>query len=173
MLEQPQAGLIGRFYRQVKNRPKNSDIFQISQSIQHSCGYSMYSSIQTIYSNFRDGSSPIKTQLDSAWLSSAQLSSTQLDSARLSPIFGSEPPKKGRTQDKPEPGFRLGPIAISTWWDLKLMLASGSIFWAWISDISQQHQFSTILRFFSQTKKSVFVSQKQRSERKLKPTSMY
>ena len=23
MLEQPQAGLIGRFYRQVENRPKN------------------------------------------------------------------------------------------------------------------------------------------------------
>ena len=36
-------------YRQ--GEVKNSDIFQISQSIQHSCGYSMYSSIQTIYSN--------------------------------------------------------------------------------------------------------------------------
>ena len=25
MLEQPQAGLIGRFYRQVENRPKNNN----------------------------------------------------------------------------------------------------------------------------------------------------
>ena len=105
-------------YRQ--GEVKNSDIFQISQSIQHSCGYSMYSSIQTIYSNFRDGSSPIKTQLDSAQLNSAQLSLTQLDSARF---LVPSPPKKG--EPRTSPSLDLGSVPSQ-------FLLDGIWSWCWL-----------------------------------------